>query len=129
MKALTLTQPWATAVAIGVKQIETRSWSTTYRGPLAIHAAKGWTAADREFAQTERTLGRIPPRIPLGAVIATCELYDVCPAEEIGLLASAIERLYGDYSPGRFAWMLTNVHPLPEPVPARGSLGLWEWDG
>lgn len=41
MKAITLTQPWATLVAIGAKRIETRSWATRYRGPLAIHAAKG----------------------------------------------------------------------------------------
>jgi activating signal cointegrator 1 len=42
MKAITLTQPWATLVAIGAKRIETRSWPTNYRGPLAIHAAKGF---------------------------------------------------------------------------------------
>jgi hypothetical protein len=41
MKGLTLTQPWATLIAIGAKRIETRSWSTSYRGPIAIHAAKG----------------------------------------------------------------------------------------
>jgi hypothetical protein len=40
MKALTLIQPWATLVALGEKQIETRSWDTKYRGPLAIHAGK-----------------------------------------------------------------------------------------
>lgn len=39
MKALTLHQPWSSLVAIGVKTVETRSWGTTYRGPLAIHAA------------------------------------------------------------------------------------------
>lgn len=38
MKAITLMQPWATLVAIGAKRLETRSWSTNYRGPLAIHA-------------------------------------------------------------------------------------------
>jgi activating signal cointegrator 1 len=41
MRVLTLTQPWATLVAIGEKEIETRSWATSYRGPLAIHAASG----------------------------------------------------------------------------------------
>ena len=40
MKALSLWQPWASLVALRVKTIETRSWSTSYRGPLAIHAAK-----------------------------------------------------------------------------------------
>lgn len=40
MWALTLRQPWASLVAIGVKQVETRSWTTAYRGPLAIHSSK-----------------------------------------------------------------------------------------
>ncbi len=40
MKALTIRQPWASLIAAGVKTIETRSWSTRYRGPLAIHAGK-----------------------------------------------------------------------------------------
>ncbi len=41
MRTLTLTQPWATLVALGAKTIETRSWQTSYRGPLAIHAGQG----------------------------------------------------------------------------------------
>jgi len=41
MKALTLTQPWATLIACGAKRIETRSWATDFRGRIAIHAAKG----------------------------------------------------------------------------------------
>lgn len=40
MKAISLWQPWASAVAIGAKRIETRGWPTNYRGPLAIHASK-----------------------------------------------------------------------------------------
>jgi len=40
MKALSLWQPWASAIALGSKRIETRGWATSYRGPLAIHAAK-----------------------------------------------------------------------------------------
>lgn len=42
MKALTIRQPWASLIAAGVKTIETRSWSTRYRGPLAIHAGRRW---------------------------------------------------------------------------------------
>jgi len=44
MKALSLWQPWATLIAIGAKRFETRGWSTTYRGPVVIHAAKRWNA-------------------------------------------------------------------------------------
>ena len=39
MKALTLYQPYATAIALGLKKYETRSWATSYRGPLAIHTS------------------------------------------------------------------------------------------
>lgn len=38
MKAITLHQPWASLIALGVKTVETRSWNTNYRGTLAIHA-------------------------------------------------------------------------------------------
>ena len=41
MKALTLTQPYATLVALGAKQIETRGRGFSHRGPLAIHAGLG----------------------------------------------------------------------------------------
>jgi len=39
LKAITIWQPWASLIAIGEKQYETRSWKTDYRGPIAIHAA------------------------------------------------------------------------------------------
>lgn len=37
------------------------------------------------------------------------------------------QRPYGDYSPGRFAWLLEDIQPLPVPVPATGKQGFWEW--
>ena len=33
---------------------------------------------------------------------------------------------FGDYSPGRWGWMLRDVRPLAVPVPARGQQGLWQ---
>ena len=40
MKAITVWQPWATLLATGQKHNETRSWKTSYRGEILIHAAK-----------------------------------------------------------------------------------------
>lgn len=40
-RAISLWQPWASLIMTGAKTFETRSWSTEYRGPLVIHAAKG----------------------------------------------------------------------------------------
>ena len=129
MKALTLTQPWASLVALGHKRVETRSWATNYRGPLAIHAAKGFPASARDFASEERALGRLPERLPLGAIVAVAVVTDVGRTEHISPVISALERHLGDYTPGRYAWMLRNIRPLPEPVPLMGRLGLFHVPG
>lgn len=124
---MTLTQPWANAVAIGLKRIETRSWRTGYRGLLAIHAAKGFPVWARQFAMTELALGRGEARIPRSAIVAIVRVIDCVPAVEAALDISAIERMYGDYSPGRWAWVTEFVERIEPPVPAKGALGLWEW--
>lgn len=127
MRAISLWQPWASAVPLGFKLIETRHWSTTYRGPLAIHAAIRWTKDQREFASIEHSLGRLPARIPRGAIVAVLDLVDVVPTHE--LLATGrvnpIERIYGDYADGRFGWMFDNVRALPKPIPFTGRQGFF----
>lgn len=124
MKVLTLHQPYATAIALGHKRYETRSWWTSYRGPLAIHAAKGLPGYARDFAALEHQLGRMPGYLPLGAIVAVVRLGQIRPTEEVALEVEALERLYGDYTPGRFAWRLEDVRPLREPYPLRGRQGL-----
>lgn len=147
MKCLSLQQPWATLVAIGAKSIETRSWSTPYRGPLAIQAAKTWNAeliavagAD-PFATLLRAAGfcqtaiyRPPPR---GVIVAVCRMLgcvrvpiphfvhgDSCIAAGRTIPPEEPERSFGNYSPGRYAWILADVVALREPIQCRGSLGL-----
>ena len=126
MKALTLTQPWASLMALGYKQVETRSWKTQYRGPLAIHAAKGYPASARRFAEWFGGLARTPR----GAVVCTLDLVDCQPTEEVALRISDLELHLGDYAPGRWAWLFdsASLRLLPDPIPARGALSLWEWE-
>lgn len=127
---LTLTQPWASLVALGKKHVETRSWSTNYRGPLAIHAAKGWTEDDRIYAAGLARRGVLPRAdLPRGCVIGLARLVDVVPTMiAFGLPQwSEDEAEFGDFSDGRFAWVLDDVVELVKPQPARGSLGLWKW--
>ncbi|KKK87600.1 hypothetical protein LCGC14_2751630 [marine sediment metagenome] len=130
MKALTLTQPWASLVALGHKQVETRSWRTQYRGPIAIHAAKGFPSEARRFAELERAIGRIPDRIPRGAVVCIIDLVDCQPTEEVALRISGLERHLGDYAPGRWAWLFdpASLRAFDEPLAAKGALSLWEWE-
>jgi activating signal cointegrator 1 len=125
MKALTLHQPWASYIACGSKRCETRSWSTNYRGPIAIHAAlRPIDTRDRELIEW----------LPLpagwtfcsGAIVATARLVDVL---KIAMPTSDdFERRLGNWTPGRYAWVLLDVVPLRPPVPARGARGLWDWE-
>ncbi len=131
MKALTLWQPRATLVAIGAKRIETRSWSTVHRGPLAIHAAKTRKHLplfyDDPFLQVLRDAGyKTASDLPLGCVVATCKLWKIKPDNH--LIASDLtvqEIAFGDYSDGRFAWFLYDVVKVERRIPARGYQGLW----
>lgn len=130
MKALTLTQPWASLVALGLKRIETRPWQTRYRGQLAIHAAKGFPAQARRFADEERFRGRLPERLPFGAILCTVDLVGCHPTSLIAPGLVGLEPLYGDYTAGRWAWLFKpdSLRVLETPVPAKGALGLWEWE-
>ena len=141
MKALTLQQPWATLVATGAKRIETRSWATRHRGPLAIHAGLGLPSRTRvacgraPLRELLEAAGAFPPEgLPRGAVLAVAELAGCVPMGPGGSVPGEPdpgpddpERFFGDYRPGRFAWLLRDVCVLAAPVPARGALGLWEW--
>ena len=128
MRTLTLLQPWATLVASGAKQIETRSSSTKYRGPLAIHSSARWTEEARAFARNRAVIARLGDErvFPLGAIVAVCDLVDCVATDDVGVI-SPWEEAFGDYSPGRYAWYLHNIVPLDEPVPAKGALGLWTY--
>lgn len=90
MKALTIRQPWASLIALGVKTIETRSWKTDYRGPLAIHAGAAHVHHGNFFmlARRAKTAGQLTfdqeqtiryAEVPFGAVVATANLVDCLP--------------------------------------------------
>jgi len=120
MKALTLWQPWASAVAVGAKRIETRAWSTDYRGPLAIHAAKTKRGV-MELAG--RSVVAMPPAwraalapalgspeahqlltLPVGAVVAVAHLVDVVPADDprVQDLAATVRMHFADLDAGEW---------------------------
>lgn len=138
MKAITIKQPWATLIALGLKKYETRSWATKHRGPIAIHAGKSVDfVACCEFAKILEQHGynKIED-LPTGAVIARANLVDChkvikqdrCKEAETdkGAVITGKEYLYGFYEEGRYAWRLSEVQAI-EPVPAKGRLSLWNW--
>lgn len=132
MKALTISQPYASLIASGRKWVENRTWPTTYRGPLAIHAGKG----TQYLTATELRA------YPSGVFVATCELVtclDVDKAQEHGVASLNDEQrrelddagialediLAHEHTEGPVAWVLTAVREC-EPLPAAGKQQLWD---
>jgi hypothetical protein len=135
VKAVTLTQPWASLVAFGEKRLETRTWSTPYRGPVAIHAARGFPGWAQYLCVDEPSFKRAlarhgvggPAELPIGQVVALARLADVVRTDAPALadLMTDQERAFGDFGIGRYAWVLQDVRPVT-PFACRGQLGLWE---
>lgn len=143
IRAISLWQPWASLVALGLKQYETRHWMTDYQGPLAIHAAKRWTKGQedvlvdlaRRFERIREAFvfdGTLRP-LPLGHIVCVGYLTDVkltqwvYPYTTWDMPERQMEIAVGDWTPGRYAWKLEDVQRFEEPIPARGAQGFWNW--
>lgn len=136
MKTLSLTQPWASLVALGEKKWETRSFRVHYRGPLAIHASKafpGWArllCEQDEFRHALHVHGYEAPEQWCSMVVCVTSVEDCVPAAEIRKHLSEKERLFGNYTDGRWAWKLGPVVErfAHEQYVVRGWQGLWNWE-
>lgn len=165
MKIISLWQPWSSLMALGAKRIETRSWGTSYRGPLVIHAAKAWNRDCQDSLYIQPMMKALEPiigahsaqfwaqyalavrgRLPFGAIIAVVNLIDCCPTvDTVSTKATIIpaepsaftkypqldtprERAFGNYEPGRWAWVTNHLRVLSEPLPFKGGQGLRDLD-
>jgi hypothetical protein len=133
LRAITVKQPWAWAIARAGKTIENRSRGTAHRGPLAIHAGLAWSgrgADDKRVLAAVRKVTRddiLPSDLSRGAVIAIAELVDSHP--DAGCCRPWGESEYSEAG-GRVRTVvhhlvLEDIRPLPEALPCRGALGLW----
>lgn len=120
LRVLTIRQPWAWAIMEGVKDVENREWTTDYRGPLLIHAAKApaFTWSPGQMFPDGET--KMPPmeEVEFGAVLGIVDLDDVVDPE--------------DYPPddpwasGPYCWSLADPRRLEAPIACKGALGLWK---
>jgi hypothetical protein len=164
MKVLSLNPPYATLIAacqrfseLG-KHIETRGWSTNYRGELLIHQTAGLGTMFTDEAELAAFCQQEPFRstlaalgiteavqLPRGAIVARCELVSVVTTRQLVMtngtswqspqgrrytyVLTERERAFGNYEPGRYGLLLADVQALAEPIKARGMPGLWEYNG
>lgn len=108
IRALTLREeilkPWATLILHGIKKIETRTWTTKYRGDILITSSK---SSKSKYA---------------GKAICIAELYDIKPMTKEHELWAQCE-VY----PRAQSWFLRNIIPI-DPFDIKGGLGLFNVD-
>lgn len=117
MRAVTIRQPWAWAIAMGFKDIENRSWYPRLDPGvvLAIHAAAAaptWGDVQR-VAKLVGRQAEVPDEFDCGCVVATAHL------------VRAVKASRSKWFGGPVGWVLDRVRPLRKPVDCKGQLGLW----
>ncbi len=130
MKVLSLTEPFATLICEGKKLVETRSWKTNYRGPIYIHASI--TKISRLNLENKELMSLVKNKgFNFGHIICKCNLVDCIymTDEYVNNMKENNHQEYicGEYSVGRYAWILENVEVLDEPILVKGHLGVWNY--
>jgi activating signal cointegrator 1 len=129
MKAISIRQPWTWLIMQGFKRYETRSWKTNHRGPILICAAKHkMSLAEREEMMSHNhALGCLIDeyeQMPFGKAVCVATLSECIATEDLWFVDYVTEIHLGDFSSGRFAFLLTDIRPI-KPFPLSGALGIF----
>ena len=114
------------------------SWRSHHRGLLAIHAAQTHKydslATSQPYLSALMNASIDPDKLPHGAIVAIVNVFSIHEIHMIhhhpvvgGFQIGGDEVHFGVWAMGRFAWRLTNVRRLVEPIQISGQRRLWKW--
>lgn len=142
MKALSMKQPWAGLLVRGIKKVETRSWRTSHRGILYIHASMNIDSSPEDWVK------EFHPYIiahehdfPQGAIIGYVKLIGCMIAKDYKTICHIEdetwhlflktdwerESILGNLSltENRWAWICENPVMFKTPIHCKGALSVW----
>lgn len=128
MRAITIQQPWALFVCLGLKTYETRTWKCHKHGPLLIHAGNTWSQRNKDVWKIFKSYW---PRlneykIELGAIIGQVDMV-ACPTTDyVRSQIFTFESMAGDFGPNRYAWFLKNACLFSYPISFKGKQGFFD---
>ena len=114
MEALSIKQPYAQLICLGIKDVENRNWDTNVRGKIWIHASKKRDESARLHLDM---LGCPYPEIPynyFGALIGTVDLVAV------------VKHSDSDWFYGKYGFVFENPFLLNKPIPYIGHLSFFD---
>lgn len=153
-RALSITQGYAWATVAGWKPIENRTWSTKFRGPLAIHAS----STGRSLFESEDIIRAACPDVDdvvdaltlddahwlwhlsvlVGVVeVADCIEYDPrsatdrkrllarCRELRVKSISKAGDKAILAFAQGPWCWLVRNAIEFSTPIYALGRTSLW----
>ncbi len=114
---LSIRQPWAWAILEGHKRVENRTWRTHYRGPLLVHAGRSKQSV-REGLEVCHLHADTPDEgdLVFGAILGRVDVVDCVPIEDLEP---------DPWACGPWCLVLANPEPFAEPIPWKGTLGLF----
>jgi len=123
--ALTVLQPWAHVISLGLKKIENRKCYTNFRGTLLIHAGK----SDR-WCENKDWLAW--PDMQLGKIVCVVRVIGCVKFQRFPYVFEGPEELRwveeDEFTEGPYCWVLDDITPLTKPISARGKQGFWNFD-
>jgi hypothetical protein len=145
MKALTIKNPWAMLIALGVKDIENRTWRTNFRGRIYIHAAlkpvpfngmlngMSFTQAQLKDVFKLNLPERYPDHMskyPNACIVGEVDIID-CIKDHPSVWAERPEEYDPDiheHVPVIWNWVLANPVLYDKPIEnVKGKLSFWEY--
>jgi len=129
MKVLSVRQPWAYLIVAGYKDIENRTWRTSYRGPLLIHSSQAVDPNDfpKQRAYIESAGIVIPEDLPRGAIVGAATLTDVhdwASPPYTGSVPGQVKYSPSPWFEGPYGFEMADAVEFAEPIPWRGQLGI-----
>ena len=138
MKALSIRQPWAWLIVNGYKDIENRSWGTSFRGRVYIHAGlkQDYEAYDGEPAHRYlepyiwtklswdaiTDWGQVSISHYLGVIVGEVDIVDCLGVDEVNCSTEKVSQWFED----PYGFVLANPVAYDEPIPCKGRLGFFE---
>ena len=126
-------QPWAYLIVAGYKPVENRTWNTSYRGQLLIHASQ---AVDPEDFPMQREWIReagivIPEDLCRGAIVGSVNLSGVVgqQRDNYGTTTGQDGTTASPWFEGPYGFLMTDAVEFAEPIQWRGRLGIRDYTG
>jgi tetratricopeptide (TPR) repeat protein len=119
LRCLSIQQPFAWLVCANAKKVENRSWSTDFRGTIAIHASTKQTNVRSAERESESGLIKLKD-FAFGAIIGLADI------QSIDIYRREFEA--DGHACGPYCWKMTNGRLLKEPIPMMGKLSLYRLD-